>query len=143
MKKISVLTPAYNAEAYIGETIESILGQTFADFEYIIFDDCSTDGTWEIIIRYAEKDSRIVPVQGEKNLGFAGAYGRLASLATGEYVAWQSADDISMPYRLEHQLRFMENNPDVGVCGGYILLFDREKEIGVRNILSTMRVSGK
>ena len=66
--KISVLMPAYNAEKYIAEAIESILNQTFKDFEFIIIDDCSTDRTWEIIQKYSKIDNRIVALRNEKNL---------------------------------------------------------------------------
>ena len=66
--RISVVMPAYNAEKYIGEAIESILQQTFSDFEYIIIDDGSTDRTWEIIQEYAQKDERVVVMQNEKNM---------------------------------------------------------------------------
>jgi len=66
--KISVLMPAYNAERYIGEAIESILRQTFTDYELIIVDDGSTDATWEIIQKYAKKDKRIVFVQNKQKL---------------------------------------------------------------------------
>lgn len=130
--KVSVLTPAYNAENFIAETIESVLNQTYKDFEYIICDDCSTDKTWEIIQEYALRDPRIIPIRNEKNLNYGGTYNKMIPLAKGEYIACQPADDISMPQRIERQLQFMEKNPDVGICGAYILLFDDNGEIGIR-----------
>jgi cellulose synthase/poly-beta-1,6-N-acetylglucosamine synthase-like glycosyltransferase len=69
--KVSVLMPAYNAAPYIGEAIQSILDQSFTDFEFIIIDDCSTDNTWELIQHYASLDSRIVAVRNEQNLNIA------------------------------------------------------------------------
>lgn len=122
--KISVITPAYNAEKYISETIESILHQTFKDFEYIIIDDCSTDKTWKIIQSYAQKDDRIVAVKNKNNLGIAGNRNKGVSLSGGKYVVWQDADDISLPQRLEKQYDFMESNPEVGICGAYLQFFD-------------------
>lgn len=134
---ISVLMPAYNAEKYIAESIESILNQTFTDFEFIIIDDCSTDKTWEIIQEYADKDKRIITLKNEKNLGIAGNRNKLVSLAKGKYIVWQDADDISMPYRIEHQYDFMEKNPEVGISGGYLLFFDESRDLCVRKYASS------
>jgi len=135
--KISVLTPAYNAEKYIREAIESILNQTFVDFELIIIDDCSTDKTWEIIQKYKEKDKRIIAIKNEKNLGIAGNRNRLKKLAKGKYVVWQDADDISMPDRLKHQYEFMEANEQVGICGGWLEFFNDKGQSSVRKYKET------
>jgi glycosyltransferase involved in cell wall biosynthesis len=130
--KVSVLMPAYNAEKYIDESIESILNQTFADFELVIIDDCSTDKTWEIIQKYKEKDKRIIAIKNEKNLGIAGNRNKLKKLARGIYVVWQDADDISMPDRLKHQYEFMEVNQSVGICGGWLEFFNGNGQNSVR-----------
>lgn len=130
--KISVLMPAYNVEKYIGEAIESILNQTLADFEFIIIDDCSTDKTWEIIQEYASKDQRISIYKNENNLGISCTRNKLISLANGNYVVWQDADDISMDYRLEHQYKFMEEHPEVGISGGYLKFFNERGGDGIR-----------
>jgi len=122
--KVSVLMPAYNTEKYITEAIESILNQTFKEFELIIIDDCSTDRTWEIIQDYTKKDNRIIALRNEKNLGIPENRNKLISLSKGKYVVWQDSDDISMPYRIEKQYNFMENHPDVGICGGWLLFFN-------------------
>lgn len=124
--KISVLMPAYNAEKYIWEAIESILNQTFTDFEFIIVDDCSTDRTWEIIQEYAKKDGRIVILRNEENLWIAGARNKLLSLAKDQYIVWQDADDISMDYRLEKQYEYMEKHPEVWICWGGLQFFDEK-----------------
>lgn len=129
---ISVLTPAYNAEEYIAETIESILTQTYGDFEYIIADNSSTDRTWQIISEYAQKDKRIIAVKNDSNLGIAGNRNKLIDLAHGKYIVWQEADDISMPQRIEHQLSFMEQHPEVSLCGGYLECFNESGVIGIR-----------
>jgi glycosyltransferase involved in cell wall biosynthesis len=117
---VSVIMPAYNAEKYIGEAIESILNQTFKDFEFIILDDCSTDKTWEIIQEYAVKDERIVAVKNEKNLKISATLNKGINLARGKYIARMDADDWSFPYRLEKQIDFMESNPEVVISGGSI-----------------------
>ena len=122
--KVSVLTPVYNTEKYVRQAIESILNQTFKDFEYIIVDDCSTERTWEIVQEYASRDSRIKVFKNEKNLYIAGNRNVCLTHARGKYIAWQDSDDISMLGRLEKQFNFMENHPEVGIVGGYLQFFN-------------------
>lgn len=129
---VSVLMPAYNAEKYIAEAIESILSQTFKDFEFIIVDDASTDNTWKIIQEYAKKDERISIYRNEKNLYIAENRNRLVNLAKGKYIAWQDADDVSMPVRLKKQSHFLEKNPQVGIVGGYLQFFDEKGTKSIR-----------
>lgn len=124
--------PVYNAEKYIGEAIESILNQTFTDFELIIIDDCSIDKTWGIIKEYAKKDGRIIIFRNENNLGIAGNRNLLISAAKGKYVVWQDPDDISMPCRIEHQYNLMEENGEVGICGGWLQFFDGNGKTSIR-----------
>ncbi len=124
--KVSVLMPAYNSEKYISEAIESILNQTFKDFEFIIIDDCSTDKTWNIIQKYEKQDSRITAVKNEKNMGIPINRNKLVSMAKGKYVVWQDSDDISVVNRIERQYAFMEKNPDVGICGGWLQFFNEK-----------------
>lgn len=129
---VSVIMPAYNTEKYIGEAIESILNQTFKDYEFIILDDVSTDGTWEIIKKYANQDARIIPIRNEKNLYIAENRNKGVSLAKGKYIVWQDSDDISLPTRIEKQVALMESNPKVGICGAYIQSFDEKGDLDVR-----------
>lgn len=121
MSKISVIMPAYNAEEYIKEAIDSILNQTFTDFEFIIIDDCSTDSTAEIIKAYT--DERIKYYKNEKNLGVAETLNRGLDLATGDYIARMDSDDISLPKRFEKQVKFMGKHRDVSVLGTSIEFF--------------------
>lgn len=134
---ISVITPAYNAEKYISETIESILQQSFKDFEFIIIDDKSTDQTRKIIEEYSKKDARIKLFSNSSNLGIAGNRNKGVKLATGKYIAWQDADDISLPTRLEKQSKYLERNPDVAICGSYLKFFDATGVLSVRKYAST------
>jgi len=129
---VSVLMPAHNAEEYISEAIESILNQTFADFEFLITEDCSSDQTWEIIKKYSKIDSRITAIRNKKNLGIAGNRNKLISLAKGEYIAWQDADDISMLNRLNEEYKYMEKHPKVGIVGGHLQFFGDDGIHGVR-----------
>ena len=122
MPRVSVILPAYNAEAYLKEAIDSILNQTFPDFQLIVINDCSADGTEEIIRQYA--DPRLVPVKNEKNLGIAATLNRGLSLAQGDYIARMDADDISLPHRLERQVAYLDTHPDIAVLGTNVETFD-------------------
>ena len=121
---ISVIMPVYNGEKYLREAIESILNQTYTDFEFIILNDGSTDRTEEIILSY--DDPRIVYVKNKKNLQIVETLNKGIALARGKYIARMDADDISLPERLEKQIKFMKDNPDVDVCGTWIRTFGRE-----------------
>jgi glycosyltransferase involved in cell wall biosynthesis len=124
--------PAFNAEKYIGEAIESILNQSFRDFELIISDDCSTDATWDVIQKYVKKDKRIRAYRNKKNVYIAENRNTLVKLAQGKYIAWQDADDISIPDRIRKQFDFMEAHPSVGIVGGYLQFFDGTTDKSIR-----------
>lgn len=125
---VSVLMPAYNAERYLADSIESILNQTFKNFELIVIDDCSRDNTKEILQKYSKKDKRINAVYNEKNLDIAENRNKALKLAKGRYIAWQDADDISLPNRLMHQKEYLDKNPRVGIVGGYLDFFSDTSE---------------
>jgi glycosyltransferase involved in cell wall biosynthesis len=125
MPKISVIMPAYNAEKYIKESVDSILGQSVGDFELIIINDSSKDATEDIVLSY--EDDRIVYVKNERNMGVAATLNRGLDLAKGEYIARMDADDISKPNRFEKQLAYMEKHPECGICGSNLLLFGQGK----------------
>ena len=118
--KISVLMPVYNGEKYLRIAIQSILDQSFKDFEFIIVDDCSTDKSWKIIKKYAAADKRIITLRNKKNLRATKTLNRGLWKALGKYVARMDADDFSYPDRLQKQFNFMESHPKVGVSGGSI-----------------------
>lgn len=130
--KISVIMPAYNAERYISEAIESILCQTFPDFELIILDDNSSDRTWELVSEFAQKDARIIAVHNEKNLDIAGNRNKGIGMSKGKYIVWQDADDVSLPTRLEKLYGYMESHPEVGICGSYFQSFKEGKDLDIR-----------
>ncbi len=118
---ISVVMPVYNGEKYLREAIDSILNQTYTDFEFIILNDGSTDRTEEIILSYS--DPRIVYVNNEKNLQIVKTLNKGIGLAKGEYVARMDADDISLPERFEKQIALMISRPDIDVCGTWYKTF--------------------
>ena len=131
MPKVSVLMPAYNSEAFVAEAIESILNQTYTDFEFIIINDGSTDKTAEIIDEYAKNDSRIKFINNHKNQGLIAVLNQGLDLCTGEYVARMDSDDISMPQRFEKQVQYMDEHQEVGILGTWIDFFPTTTMQGV------------
>jgi glycosyltransferase involved in cell wall biosynthesis len=119
--KITVLMPVYNGEQYLREAIESILNQSYTDFDFLIIDDGSTDQSANIINSYP--DPRIRLVENERNMGLIHTLNRGIDLANSKFIARMDCDDISMPNRLSKQLALMEQHPAVGVCGGWIEYF--------------------
>ena len=113
--KISVIMSVYNGEDYISEAVDSVLGQSFADFELIVINDCSTDKTGEILEGYSARDSRVKVHTNEVNLRLPSSLNKAISLACGKYIARMDADDICLPDRLEKQYAFMESHPDVAL----------------------------
>ncbi len=118
---ISVVMPAYNAERYIAEAIDSILAQTFTDFEFIIINDGSTDRTKEIILSY--NDPRIIYIENEENSGICVTLNKGLDSARGKYIARMDSDDISLPNRFEMQVRYMDAHPEISVCGSDFIVF--------------------
>jgi hypothetical protein len=116
---VSAVMVVCNVERFLAEAIESILGQTFRDFEFVIVDFGSTDKSKEIVSGYAAKDSRI-KFHEIPHCGLAEARNRGCSLAQGQYIAIMDADDISLPERLAWELDFLEAHPRVGVVGGAV-----------------------
>lgn len=112
--------PAYNAEQYVTQAVESILNQTYKNYEFIIIDDASTDLTYNILKRFSKKDNRIVLIRNKKNLGVTKSLNRAVAKASGKYIVRMDADDWSYPERLKLQTKFMEKNPTVVVSGSYV-----------------------
>lgn len=114
--KVSVILPTYNAATHLGKAINSVLGQTFEDFELIIVNDGSTDNTLDVLGQYS--DTRII-VLTQENLGLPRALNNGIAAARGTYLARQDADDISLPQRLEKQVNFLDKHPDYAMVGGW------------------------
>lgn len=126
--KVSVLMPVYNGAQYLQESIDSILEQTFADFEFIIVDDGSTDDSAAIIAKNAAKDNRIISLINEKNYGICITLNRGLDIAKGEYIARIDCDDIALPNRLEMQVAYMDSHPEVGALGSDVIFFGEDIE---------------
>ena len=113
--ELSVIMPVYNGEATLAAAIDSILAQSFKDFELVIVDDGSTDRIAAVLNRYT--DPRIKLLINEKNIGLTRSLNRATCASAGQYIARQDADDVSMPERLQKQISFMRANPDVALLG--------------------------
>ncbi len=128
--KITVLMSVYNGERFLSTAIESILNQTYRDFEFIIIDDGSSDRSREII--QSHKDQRIRLIYNEENIGLTPSLNKGLKLARGEYIARMDADDVSFPQRLEMQVEFLDHNPEVVLLGAWAEVVDEnEKKIMV------------
>ncbi len=122
--KISILMGAYNSEKTLAKSIESIINQTFTNWEFIICDDASIDNTWSIIQQYAKQDSRIKPIQNPVNLGLAATLNHCLKSAVGNFIARQDADDTSVSGRLEEQMKYLELHPEIDVLSTNAFLCD-------------------
>ncbi len=136
--KVSVIMPVYNREKYVSEAIESILNQTFTDFEFIIIDDGSTDSTAEIIKSF--KDNRIQLINQYKNLGNYRARNDGMKVAQGKYICVMDSDDIALPNRIQKQLEFLEINTQIGICGSYVKIIDSDQILTVPEDYNKIKV---
>ena len=120
--QLSVVMPVYNAEKYLSEAIESILQQSFEDFEFLIINDGSTDRSKDIVLQY--DDPRIIYVENDSNMGLIATLNRGIKLARGLFLARMDADDISVKDRFAKQIAFLKNNPNYGLCGSTVRIID-------------------
>ena len=124
MPRVSVVTSVYNGEIYLKKCIESILNQTFSDFEYIILNNGSTDNTAKILKLYTDPRLRVIH---QENLGISRSLNKGINLSNSDLIAHLDADDYSMPQMLEKQVNFMEKHPDIVLCGSRWLELIGEK----------------
>ncbi len=121
---ISVILPVLNGEKYLAEAIRSLLNQSFADFELIVINDGSTDGTEKIIKSF--NDPRLIYLDNGKNLGLAPSYNAGIDRARGRYIARMDADDVSLPERFAKQLSFLERKPHIDIVGSAIIIINEQ-----------------
>jgi glycosyltransferase involved in cell wall biosynthesis len=125
---VSIVMPAFNAAQFLDEAVCSVLDQTFRDFEFIIVDDGSTDDTATILQKYAKADSR-VRVFRQTNEGMIPALNRGCRVARGRFIARMDADDISLPQRIERQLKYLEAHPEIGILGTWASRIDENGRV--------------
>ncbi len=128
--KLTVLLPVYNAEKFLNEALDSILSQTFKDFEILAIDDHSTDSSLKILKKYSDKDKRIRILTNSKNLGVTQTLNLGLKNIQTEFVARMDADDICAPERFERQIKFLDTHQDVSVCGTWIYIFTKVPKLG-------------
>ena len=124
--RVSVIMGAFNAASTLSASIDSVLKQTYKDWELIICDDCSTDNTFDVAKSYVEKYPNIRVIRNEKNSCLAYSLNHCLKYVQGEYVARMDTDDLCLPDRLEKQVAFLDAHPDLAVVGGGVMLFDGE-----------------
>lgn len=124
---ISIITTSYNYERYIGRSIDSVLEQSYENWELIIVDDCSRDGSWDVISQY--KDRRIRAFQNEVNLGACATYNKAYSYCNGSLIASLDSDDVFLPEKLAIQAAEFERHPEIGISGTKIEVIDESGKI--------------
>lgn len=128
MARVSIVMPVYNGEDFLREAIDSILNQTYSDWEFLIINEFgSNEEATAILYDYADKEPRIKLIQNNHRLGIAASLNVGLKSATGEYIARMDADDISMPERLENQVAYMDAHPEIAMCGTRVEVFGDKK----------------
>ena len=127
---VSIITPSWNCGKFVEETIQSILAQTYANWELLFQDDCSTDNTKEIVLAYAEKDARIKYACNAQNSGAAITRNNALKRAKGKWIAFLDSDDLWMPNKLEEQLKFMVDNNYAFSYTNYNEINEQSDELG-------------
>ena len=136
--------PVFNAAKFLDESIQSILNQTFSDFEFIIIDDASTDNSWKIIKSYAKSDKRIIAIKNHINLGVSLTSNIAISYARGKFLARMDADDISVSNRFEKQINFFKKHSQVVALGGQCFVIDENNQnIGNKNFPTNFKKLSK
>jgi len=134
--RVSVVMPVHNGGPYLEAAVDSILGQTLGDLEFVIIDDGSTDSTGEVLRRYAAADHRI-RVYSQAKAGLVASLNRGCKAARAGYIARMDADDVAFPQRLERQVEFLDREPDVAVVGSAVLRIDEAGRPLTRNVCPT------
>ena len=126
---VSIGIPTYNGAKHLRESIESVIAQTFEDFELILIDDLSRDETWAIAQEYARRDTRISAVRNSKTLGLVGNFNRCLEAAKGRYVYVWHQDDVMLPQNIERKVALLNANPQVGFVHSNVLMIDEQGQV--------------
>ena len=130
-KKISIIMGIYNCSSTLSEAIDSIIAQTYTNWELIMCDDGSKDNTYDVALSYKEKyPNKIILIKNEKNLGLNKTLNHCLEYATGEYIARMDGDDVSVENRFFKELSFLENNPEYAIVSSPMIYFDENGEWG-------------
>lgn len=137
---VSIIMSVYNGQNYLRESVESILNQTYKNFEFIITDDGSKDNSLNILKEYSKKDLRIKLIVNDGNKGLIYSLNNMLNLSTGKYIARMDADDISLKNRLEEQVKFLEKNKNISMLGSFYQAF-KDDFTFIRKNIKTINVS--
>lgn len=130
-KKVSIIMGIYNCSSTLSEAIDSIIAQTYTNWELIMCDDGSKDNTYDVALSYKEKyPNKIILIKNEKNLGLNKTLNRCLEYATGEYIARMDGDDISLPLRFEKEVSFLDEHPEYAIVSSPMIYFDENGEWG-------------
>ena len=127
--KVSIIMPTYNSSKFISKAIDSVIAQSYQNWELLVVDDCSTDDTYSIIKAYTECDPRIILLQTDYNVGAAGARNKALKNATGRYIAFLDSDDVWFAQKLEHQIAFMKINNYAFSCTAYNKIDEKDNDL--------------
>ena len=126
---VSIGIPTYNGAKYLRESVDSVLAQTFKDFQLLLIDDLSNDNTWLIAEEYARKDPRVSAVRNDRRLGLVANFNRCIELTKGRYVCVWHQDDVMMPQNIEKKIALLEANPQVGFVHSNVLMVDEQGKV--------------
>ena len=134
--KVSIMVPVYNAERYVRECLESLFSQDYEDFEVVVSDDASSDGTQKILKEYAEKHSNMILFLNQKNLGITDNCDQIFRACSGDYIALFAGDDVMLPGKLKFQVEYMQQHQDVSMTYHSVEIFNSDTDvvIGVTNL---------
>lgn len=122
--KVSIIMSVYNCEEFLKDSILSVLTQNYRDFEFIVVNDCSSDGSLKILEDFQKSDVRIKIINNDENLGLTKSLNKALLESKGKYIARLDAGDISLPERLERQVEFLDKNKDIGLVGSWMYIID-------------------
>lgn len=128
---ISIIMSVYNSEKYLAESIDSLLSQTYKNFELIVIDDLSTDNSKSIAQEFSKRDSRVIVIENKYDKGIHGASNSGLDIARGQFIAKADADDLQRPYRLKDEIEFLNDHPDIDIVGGGYQLFGEINNVKV------------
>ena len=126
---VSIIMPVYNAAPYLAEAVDSILNQTYKNFEFIIIDDASTDGSSDILAGYAGRNKRIKLLKNKRNLGISESAKKLITASKGDFIARMDADDIALPDRIARQVAHLQKHKQTVALGGRCVLIDKNGKV--------------
>lgn len=129
---VSIAMGVYNSSETLKNAIDSMINQTYDNWEFIICDDCSTDNTYSILKEYARRDQRFKILHNQNNMGLAAGLNRCLSVAKGKYFARMDDDDVSLPDRLSTEVEYLETHPTCDIVGTNIIVMNNQKNLGIR-----------